>query len=318
MNNAIQIINTTTNQTIASPSQADFQSVMDATLKTVSQSSARVYDQTFRLWQDWCTNQNHSPTDLNFNTVAQFLEQPVSKSTKQRQLSALRKLSEMLSILDYNNPLREAQYKSLKKLKVRYVKNDDIQERDRHALTPAQVDKVLRVWNGTRNIDKRNRAIIAVLFMTAIRRSECASLRWTDINFADGIIHIRHGKGDKMRDVAIAGDFAIQALQEWKQACGDDRQYVFCSMAVGDKFGDDKPTDAQTIYRVVKKTEAESGIIFSPHTARRTFISEALNTGTPLSDIQAQAGHANESTTLRYARPAQARERRSKIRLRYG
>ena len=89
-------------------------------------------------------------------------------------------------------------------------------------------------------------------------------------------------------------------------------------MAKGDKLGEDKPTDAQTIYRVVKQTERKSGVVFSPHTARRTFISEALNTGTPLSDIQAQAGHANEATTLRYARPAQARERRNKIRLRYG
>lgn len=319
MNNAIQVIDSQHNHIIESPSQADFHSVKQATLKTVAQSSARVYEQTYRLWQEWCTNQNHSPTDLNFATVASFLEsQSVSKGTKQRQLSALRKLSEMLSILDYNNAMREAQYKSLKKLKVRYVKNEDVVERDRHALSPAEVDKVLRVWDGTRNIDKRNHAIIAVLFMTAIRRSECASLRWNDINFADGIIHIRHGKGDKARDVAIAGDFSIYALQEWKQACSDDRQYVFCSMAVGDKFGDDAPTDSQTIYRVVKQTESKADVIFSPHTARRTFISEALNTGTPLSDIQAQAGHANESTTLRYARPSQARERRNKIRLRYG
>ena len=315
MNHAIQIVN---NSEITYQ-QVDFISITQATLKTVATSTARVYDQTYRLWQQWCDTQNIMPIDLNFNTVAQFLDsQCVSKSTKQRQLSALRKLSEMLSILDYNNPLREAQYKSLKKLKVRYVQNVDIQERNRHALSPAQVDKILRVWDGNRLIDKRNRAIIAVLFMTAMRRSECANLRWNDVNFADGVIHIPHGKGDKARDVAIAGNFAIQALQEWKEVSGAMRQYVFCSMAKGDKLVDDQPTDAQTIYRVVKSTESKSGVTFTPHTARRTFISEALNTGTPLSDIQAQAGHSNESTTLRYARPTQARERRNKIRLRYG
>lgn len=297
--------------------KTDIQSVISATLKTVAESSGRVYGQTYRLWIDWCNSNEIDPLNMTFANVSAFLEeQDVSKSTRQRQLSAMRKLAEMLSILDYANPLRDASYKSLKKLKVRHMGNTT-SERDRHALTPAQVDKILRVWSGDTLTHKRNKAIIAVLFMTGMRRSEVASLQWQDIDLEQGIIHIRAGKGDKARDVAMSGSFAIDALLLWKDLCGT-RHYVFPSLAKGGKFGEDAPTHSQTIYDVVKQTEKQSGIQFSPHTARRTFITEALDTGTTLADVQAQAGHTQESTTLRYARPIEAKQRRAKLRLRYG
>lgn len=248
-----------------------FQMVMSATLKTVAESSQRVYHQTYRLWSEWCESAGINPLMLTFGNVATFLEsQSVSKSTRQRQLSALRKLAEMLAILDYGNPARDAAYKSLKKLKVRHM-GDTGTQRSLHALTPAQADKTLRVWNGSRRIDKRNRALIAVLFMTGMRRSEAIALQWSDVDFENGLLHIRHGKGDKARHAAMAGDFALSALKAWRNTAGADRQYVFCSMSKGDKLGADKPTDSQTVYRVVKATEKHSGVVFSPHTVRRTF-----------------------------------------------
>jgi len=295
-----------------------FEMVMSATLKTVGESSQRVYHQTYRLWCDWCESAGIDPLTLTFGNVATFLEsQSVSKSTRQRQLSALRKLAEMLAILDYANPARDAMYKSLKKLKVRHMGDSGIQ-RSRHALTPAQADKAIRVWSGSRRIDKRNRALIAVLFMTGMRRSEAIALQWSDVDFENGLLHIRHGKGDKERHAAMAGDYALNALQAWRDVMDSERRYVFCSMGKGDKLGADKPTDAQTVYRVVKATEKKSKVVFSPHTVRRTFITEALNNGTPLAEVKAQVGHEQESTTLRYARPVDARLRRDKIRLRYG
>lgn len=296
-----------------------FEMVMSATLKTIAESSQRIYHQTYRLWCDWCESAGIDPLTLTFGNVATFLEnQSVSKSTRQRQLSALRKLAEMLAILDYGNPARDAAYKSLKKLKVRHMGDTAGTQRSLHALTPAQADKVLRVWEGSRRIDTRNRALIAVLFMTGMRRSEAIALHWSDVDFENGLLHIRHGKGDKERHAAMAGDFALTALQVWREAAGADRQYVFCSMSKGDKLGADRPTDSQTVYRVVKATEKHSGVVFSPHTVRRTFITEALNNGTPLAEVKAQVGHEQESTTLRYARPVDARLRRDKIRLRYG
>ncbi len=295
-----------------------FQSLVNATLKTIAATSKRVYLQTYKLWTGWCANNQINPLDLTFSSVAAFLEQQsISKATRQRQLSALRKLAEMLSILDYANPARNAAYMSLKKLKVGYMEGNGV-ERDRHALSPAQADKVLRVWDGNRKVDRRNRAIVALLFMTGLRRSEVTALKWSDINLDDAILKVRHGKGDVERDAAIAGETALAALRDWQTVLGADRMYVFPSLLKGDKIGTDEPTDDQTVYRVVKATEKQSSVKFSPHTARRTFITEALTNHTPLADVQAQAGHKQEATTLRYARPVEAKARRSLLRLRYG
>jgi hypothetical protein len=65
--------------------------------KTVAASSAR--------WVRWTTAYTLSPFDLTPRNGSPFLDsQPTTKATEQRQLSALRKLVEMLAILDYTDP----------------------------------------------------------------------------------------------------------------------------------------------------------------------------------------------------------------------
>jgi integrase len=86
----------------------------------------------------------------------------------------------------------------------------------------------------------------------------------------------------------------------------------------GGNLGDDAPISSQAIYNVVRETSELTGDEFKPHDARRTFITEALATGTPLAEVQANAGHAQPSTTLEYAQPGEAAQRRRNLKLRYG
>src|SRR5579859_3653898 len=95
-----------------------FDVLVEATLATVASSSARVYRQTFSLWQTWCRKQQVDPLHLVAAVVRDFLlAQKVSKSTRQRQLSALRKLARVLA-LDYTNPIWRSAYESLLLLRV--------------------------------------------------------------------------------------------------------------------------------------------------------------------------------------------------------
>ena len=72
--------------------------------------------------------------------------------------------------------------------------------------------------------------------------------------------------------------------------------------------------NTETIARVVSGSGRRIGIErLSAHDLRRTHITLALNSGAPLQDMQAQAGHANAATTLLYARPADAKSRRARI-----
>jgi integrase len=230
-------------------------------------------------------------------------------------LSALRSLAEMLAILD-PSPAHEVAYKALKRVKSP-TENLSGTERPKRALNPDEALSILSVWNRRTNQHLRNRALIAVLLMTGLRRSEAAALQWTDIDLDEGVIRVRHGKGDKEREVAVYGDSALDALEDWKRVLGD-RKVVFCAINRGDRLGPDQAMTDTSVYRVVKQTELMAGVgHFSPHDARRTLITELLANGTPLADAQAQAGHSQGQTTLRYAQATDGRRRRKQGRLRF-
>jgi len=84
-----------------------------------------------------------------------------------------------------------------------------------HALTPAQVNAILRQTQQTRNA-RRNTAILHMLVQTGMRIGECAALRWEDISYGEkrGYVSIRAGKGNKARRVPL-NESARQALADY-------------------------------------------------------------------------------------------------------
>lgn len=305
-------------QTFALQGRAPFDELTALVRNSVAPSSARVYAQTFDAWRAWCRAHDVDAFDLRPANVIAFLQSAgTSKATRQRQLSALRKLAQMLYVLhpiDENRRYAEA----LKLMKAPAPDGEQQQERTRRALAPAEADKLLRVWKGETPADARNGALIAVLLLGGIRRAEAAGLRWRDVDFENGVLHIRHGKGDKARDVPLAGDFALDALRRWQLAQPGGYAFVFTPVERGGHVGKDKPITGTDVYRVWVATANAAGIESKPHDARRTFITEALATGTPLATVQAAAGHAQGQTTLRYAQAVDARRARKELRLRYG
>ena len=151
---------------------------------------------------------------------------------------------------------------------------------------------------------------------------ELIALRWNDINFEDLTITVRHGKGDKERVMAIVDPSGgtVGALQSLRQAQGGNYTYVFPAMTRGRTatWAADTPTVDQTVMRVVSQTAKRAGLgNLAPHDLRRTHITEGLNTGATVADMQAQAGHVNAATTLRYAQATEAVQRRHRINFRF-
>ncbi len=56
---------------------------------------------------------------------------------------------------------------------------------------------------------------------------------------------------------------------------------------------------------------------FAPHDARRTLISDLLESGTYIGDVKVIARHASESTTLRYAKAHDTKVIKSRAKLGY-
>jgi integrase len=296
--------------------------VVDMALTTLeSERSQRVYLQTFDAWATWCDENGNDI--FNFLLVSDWIaSQDTTKATRQRQLSAMRKLAQTLYILT-GDDVAQRMLAVLKMIKAPKPDQEitDSQERKRKALSPSEAERLLHVWDGDNTPrGKRNCAMIAVMLLSGVRRAELAAIMWPDVNLEEGTIFIRHGKGDKSRDVALAGDFAIRALRELMEVMPYDCRYVFRSVRKGGKFNiEDKPITGTDVYRMWRKSCVMAGVDSTkPHDARRTFITEGLTVGVETHNIQKQVGHARADTTLHYAQSLDAKNIRAKLRFRYG
>ena len=191
--------------------------------------------------------------------------------------------------------------------------------RSKRALNRSEVAQLLDLWaRDRRPMGVRNYALLRLMIYTGLRRAEVVALRWDDIDFEDQLVTVRHGKGDKERIAAIADmtDETIGSLYALWEAQDGAYDHIFPTMTAGynPRFYTDEPMNAETIARVVSGSGRRIGIErLSAHDLRRTHITLALNSGAPLPDMQAQAGHANAATTLLYARPVDAKTRRARI-----
>jgi len=73
-------------------------------------------------------------------------------------------------------------------------------------LSEADVERVLAVPDTTTPLGVRDRAMLEVLWSTAIRRAELGALRISDVDFSRGSLFVRHGKGGRDRHVPIGVD----------------------------------------------------------------------------------------------------------------
>lgn len=287
-------------------------------MRGLAPTSQRVYQHTYSRWSAYCaTHGLHPLHDLTFEHVGAFLDSAaLSKATKQRRLSALRRLVETAAIVDYENPKWDAMYAALKRFKLTHADSKG-KERQPRALKPKEIYAAFDVWTGEKLVQVRNRALLAVAFYAGLRRSEIAALRWDDIDLENGLVTIRHGKGDKQRTIPFASSDALPYLQAWQerqQALDSRRAVVFCGIRNrGDgELLEDKPMTATAIYKLMKKSGD-----FAPHDARRTLITDMLNSGVSVSDAQFVAGHANPQTTLNYAQVKDAKAVQGRIKVSY-
>lgn len=296
-----------------------FDVLVDQTLSTIRPKSQRVYRQTYNLWVDWAHNHRIDFLTINAGTVVAFLhDQHVTRATRHRMLSAMRKLAKMLCALDYLNPARKAAYDSL--MLVVAPDSDYGTERDKTALAPDEIRQILSIWTGDDALSVRNQALILTLLYTGMRRAELAVTKQVHISLDDATIHIPHGKRDKARDVAIFSDDAIAALKHWLtvlNAMPGQHVYAFPPLDTNGQVIADQPMPGDGVYYVVEQTSKLSGVDFAPHDLRRTLATNALAKGTPLAEVKAQLGHTNEATTLKYAQAGNAQHRRKVFKLDY-
>ncbi len=153
-----------------------------------------------------------------------------------------------------------------------------------------------------------NFTFFATMLATGARISECCALSVHDIDRRAGLVHIRHGKGDKARSVMLS-DKHLRLLERYWKVEGVRGEWLFPAQRLT-KPGvidprhrwSDHPVSKSTMGGRMSAAVKRAGLKRSvtSHTLRRTFATWLLEERRDLRLVQVLLGHASPATTARY------------------
>lgn len=166
-------------------------------------------------------------------------------------------------------------------------------------LTSKEVELLLEQPECTDMKGYRDRAMLELLYATGIRVSELISLDITDVNIPAGFIRCRSKDKERMIPLYPA---AIKALSEYvefirpQMIASPDEPSLFVNIS-GERMS------RQGFWKIIKTYQKKAGIEkdITPHTLRHSFAAHLLENGADIHDIKEILGHADISSTQRYA-----------------
>jgi integrase/recombinase XerD len=172
----------------------------------------------------------------------------------------------------------------------------------RAILSEAQVRRLLDAPDSFTAIGKRDRAILELLYGTAIRVTECASVELRDLDRARGTLFVRQGKGKKDRVVPVAGQAAAALALYLEDARAEHvraaRQQTLFLSVHGARL------TSGAIQSMLRQHAKSAGLTtkVSPHTLRHCCATHLLQNGADVRHVQKLLGHASLQSTAVYTR----------------
>ena len=152
---------------------------------------------------------------------------------------------------------------------------------------------------GTRSwTDRRNRALIVVMYRTGTRLAETLALRPCDVDAERGAIRVLRGKGGRARTVGI-DPWGLGVLNEWMdehRAMGFEAgDPLFCTRTR-------RPVAQAMMRRRLPELARAAGIHkrVHAHGLRHTHAAELRAEGVDVAVIRRQLGHTSLLTTVQY------------------
>lgn len=174
----------------------------------------------------------------------------------------------------------------------------------RAVLNQAQSRRLVANPDATTPRGKRDRALLELLYGTAIRVGECERLDVRDLDRSSGLLHIRQGKGRKDRVVPVVGRAAV-ALEAYlnearAELVNDPREGALFITTRGTRL------NVKRIQDLVRMNAKAAGldVRVTPHTLRHGCATHLLQGGANVREVQQLLGHSSVQTTAIYTRVA--------------
>lgn len=262
--------------------------------KGLSKNTVSSYKNDISSFSSWCDKEHLDRlkiTDLNLNNyISKLFSIGLKSSSINRKISSIKHFYLFL-------------------LKKKVIKNSPVDEittpkQEKYLPTSMSEDEVESLLGSPKSsikIERRDKAMIEILYATGMRISELVNLKLTDIDFNRSVLKV-FGKGSKERLVPY-GEKAAEALRIYLE----DRKKLDSKDVFLSNRGTRITRGAfwQRIKIYIKRENLKSSI--SPHTLRHAFATHLLNRGADLRSVQILLGHSDLSTTQIYTHIAKKR-----------
>ena len=148
----------------------------------------------------------------------------------------------------------------------------------------------------------RNKAVIAMIVFTGIRKSELINLRESDVNLLDGFITIESGKGNKRREIPIE-ELTLKPILldywEYRNKLNKYSQWFFNGTFSNRGIKDNK-LSVSALDAIFKKLSNLCKKRIHAHKLRHSFATLFLDKTDDIYTLQQLMGHSSISTTCIY------------------
>jgi len=157
-------------------------------------------------------------------------------------------------------------------------------------ISPEQVEQLVEACQF-----QKHKIMVLTYYSTGMRLSEARMLKWEDVSFEEGIIHVRKGKGAKDRITILHKEMA-ELLKDYRQSIPAAQVVVFA----GKHYK--SPISARAVQWafIQARRRAKLPDWVTAHVLRHSYATTVLRNATDLLSLKELLGHKKLSTTTRY------------------
>jgi len=263
--------------------------------KGLSQNTVKAYEVDLLAFLSWITDHTNSDVkSIKEDSINKYISYlfitKLKSSSVNRKISSIR--SFYLFLIKKNIVTTSPISEIISPKQEKYLPS---------SMSEDEVDKLLNSPNSNIKIEKRDKAMIEMLYATGMRISELVNLKITDVDMQRCVVKVL-GKGSKERLIPF-GEQANEALNNYlidRDKSSSKEVFLSNRRTKISRVGFWHRIKIYLVRENLKET-------ISPHTLRHAFATHLLNRGADLRSVQLLLGHSDLSTTQIYTHIAKQR-----------